>query len=80
MRTVSGGAAQCLELEFIRLKTDSTLTYIPEFSSDLMNWSPAASSPTVVPIDSEWERVTVQDSDPTGKTQRFGRVRVISSE
>lgn len=68
-----------LVLSYPRRKgaTNLGITYIPEFSGTLEgdDWQPAAEILEVVPLDSEWERVTVADQ-ASSKTKRFGRVRV----
>jgi hypothetical protein len=70
---------QTLELEYLRRRGASDLQYVPEFTGDLVsnNWS-AGLSETVATIDSDWERVTVQDTETTEtSTNRFGRVRIL---
>ena len=71
---------QTLELEYLKRRGAYDLQYIPEFTSNLVGgvWSAPSASETVVPIDSDWERVTVQDSETTETTtNRFGRVRIL---
>ncbi len=77
----SGGISR-LQIEYIRRKMG--LTYTPQFSSNLTDsltngWATANGSETVEPIDSEWERVTVED-EASGGLKRFGRVRVVFEE
>lgn len=67
-----------LRIEYIR-RIGSGMTYTPQFGN-----SPAASglvnatgSVTVTPIDTEWERCVVFDSQSTGTAQRrFGSVKI----
>lgn len=71
-------------MQFIRRKasTNPGLIYTPQFSSTLDGpggWSAALGTETVESIDSEWERVTVEE-DASGQPKRFGRVRVVSGE
>ena len=76
-QSVGVGAAQRLQLEFIRRKTatGSGVTYEAQFGSDLAGWITAATADSVTSIDATWERVRI--SDPiAGAAQRFGRVRV----
>ena len=42
-------------------------------------WTAATGTETVQSIDSEWERVTIEEN-ATGKDKRFGRVKVVSGE
>ena len=65
----SGGV---LEVEFLRRKTATDLTYHPQFSSDLVSWSDGL-APVVTPIDATWERVRVRDS-ATGAPRKFVKV------
>jgi alpha-tubulin suppressor-like RCC1 family protein len=72
-----------LSIEFIRLKTmsNSDVIYTPQFSNDLSDssssgWVDWTGIETVVSIDSEWERVIVNDSTNSSSDTRFGRIRV----
>lgn len=71
-----------LTLESVRRTSSSNpqISLHPEFSStlDAGSWQ-AGQTPTVTPIDSEWERVKVVDSSPFGD-RRFARVRVEIQE
>ena len=65
-----------LRIEFLRRKatTNSGLTYEPQFSDTLVDpWSPPTATPTIIDIDSTWERVIIEDDQPTA-TKRFARV------
>jgi len=67
-----------LRIEFLRRKatTNSGLTYEPQFTDTLLDpWSPSTATPTITPIDDTWERVLIEDDQPSA-TKRFARVRV----
>jgi hypothetical protein len=67
-------------IEYLRRRGAYDLQYIPEFTSSLIGgiWTGPTASETVVPIDSDWERVIVQDPETTETTtNRFGRVRIL---
>ena len=51
----------------------------PSALADLGDWSTATGTETVQSIDTEWERVTVEE-DASGREKRFGRVKVVSGE
>ena len=71
-------AGSLLRIEFLRRKatTNSGLTYEPQFSDTLLDpWSPSTATPTIIDIDSTWERVLIEDDQPTA-TKRFARVKV----
>ena len=77
------GPTQRLRLEYVRQKASSNpgITYVPQFSSTLQGggtggWSAITGPETVVSIDTEWERVVVEDTAGTGLQNRFGRVVV----
>jgi hypothetical protein len=45
-------------------------------SSNLVDpWSTSTASPTITPIDDTWERVLIEDDQPSA-TKRFARVKV----
>jgi hypothetical protein len=48
----------------------------PEFTPELLTVLDATSAETIVPIDAEFERVSVPDN-ATNATRRFGRVIVV---
>ena len=69
---------QTLELEYLRRRGAYDLEYIPEFTDDLVSgiWI-SGSGGVVSPIDPDWERIIIQDSETTETaTNRFGRVRI----
>ena len=78
------GQPPVFSIQYLRRKAtaNSGLTYTPQFSSALDgsgDWSTATGTETVQSIDSEWERVTVEEN-ASGKEKRFGRVKVMSGE
>lgn len=73
-------AAGKLRIEFLRriAGTNPGISYTVQFGSDLAGWADIATgTPAGVAIDGTWERVTVDD--PTGGSQRFGRVKVVQT-
>ncbi|MDB6132069.1 MAG: hypothetical protein JWM59_312, partial [Verrucomicrobiales bacterium] len=79
--TVIKPAGPVLVVHYLRLKGSATagLVYTPEFSStpDIMGgWSTATGPETVEFIDSDWERVTVEDAASPFLASRFARLRV----
>lgn len=74
--TTGSGAASFYRYEFIR-RIGSGLVYTPKKSPDLAAWSNLTSTPTVTPIDANWERVV--HLEPFGGTaieELFGMVEV----
>jgi uncharacterized delta-60 repeat protein len=64
--------------EFLR-RVGSGLIYTPEMSGGLhsSSWQPLTDTPTVIPINSEWERVIYEEPyNPVITPQLFGRVQV----
>lgn len=76
--TTGAGPDRKLRLEYLRRK--GVFVYTPEVSSGLTgtDWAGAAGTPVVTSIDSEWERVVVEDTAGSGSVRRFGRVKVES--
>ena len=77
---VSYGVHRRLRIEYLRrLGAATGLTYRPQFTSDLSASGPGgwedAGIGTVTTIDSDWERVVIEDS-VRGAPGRFGRVVV----
>ena len=67
-----------MRLEFVR-RIGSGLTYLPQKSFNLgpSSWMPLSDTPTVIPLDPEWERVIYEEPiDPALTPACFGRVRV----
>jgi N-sulfoglucosamine sulfohydrolase len=75
------GSKDRLQLEFLRRKNVTDISYGVQFSDNLMsNWVDATMPETIAPISDEWERVTVEDDVITSEaTNRFGRVIVIQN-
>jgi arylsulfatase A-like enzyme/O-glycosyl hydrolase len=73
------GGFDRLDLEYLRRLNTVELEYLPEFTGNLVSgvWESPIAVETVVPVDSNWERVTVQDLETTGTaSNRFGRVPI----
>lgn len=79
--TITGtGSSTRLRMEYIRRIGSPGLSYTAEFGSSLGGagaWSPVTGG-TVTGIDSQWERVVVEDASGTGAAARFGRVKVVT--
>ena len=76
------GQPPVFSIQYLRRKAsaNSGLTYTPQFCSSLTDsgpagWATATGTESVQSIDSEWERVTVEE-DAGGYEKRFGRVKV----
>ena len=71
--SVPGG--KVLEVNFLRriATVGPGLDYAAAFSSGLSGWEPGM-TPTVTPVNADWERVTVRDSAPAGSERRFVKV------
>ncbi len=68
-----------LRFEFVRRTNAPGLTYQPQISSTLSTgWQETTALPTTVTIDSEWERVIINEPVTEPATQAFGRIRIIS--
>ncbi len=79
-RLTGSAGNQRLTIEFVRRK-NAGLTYTVQFANSPAgaSFQPAVNTPTVTPIDANWERVIVEDNVTTGdQALRFGRVRVTS--
>jgi hypothetical protein len=67
-------AAGKLRIEFLRRKASTN----PGIGSDFVGWTDIpVGTPAGTSIDATWERVVVDD--PTGRTARFGRVKVVQA-
>jgi hypothetical protein len=78
IRAIDGPDGRLFSIQYLRRKasTNAGLTYTPQFSSSLNGtWSVVTGTETTESIDSEWERVTVEDAS-AGGAKRFGRVKV----
>jgi HYR domain-containing protein/Leucine Rich Repeat (LRR) protein len=73
------GASRVLRYEFLR-RIGSGLLYTPQKTTDLSNpaaWIPLVSTPTITPINAEWERVMCEEPYNTENlTTGFGRLLV----
>lgn len=69
------GATPVFRFEFLR-RIGSGLVYTPQRSSSLVSgsWTPLTSTPTVVPVNAQWERVIYEE--PVTDAMSFGRVEV----
>ena len=73
-----GSGQRRLRIEYLR-RVAAGLTYTPEFAGGLApeDWAPATGPITVTPINADWERCVVEDSQGTADAAcRFGRVAV----
>ncbi len=73
-----GEGHQFLRLEYLR-RIGSGLIYTPQFSSDLSatSWQDASENVQVTPVNEQWERCQVDDSQTTATAaKRFARVAV----
>lgn len=80
VETISG--EDHVTIEFVRRTgaSGSALSYAPQFSSDLDDWS-AVGAESVVPINPRWERVKVVDPQVTATSEkRFARLRVTVAD
>lgn len=64
--------AKKLTTTFVR-RVNSSLTYIAEFSDNLIDWESSNNIIEIEVIDDGWERVTIEDNKVMGKS-RFARV------
>jgi len=79
---IGSGPTTRLRMEYIRRIAAPGLSYSAEFSSTLAgagNWTTVTGG-TVTPIlNTQWERVVVEDTSGAGSPVRFGRVKVVGS-
>jgi len=74
MEVTGSGASSILRMEFVR-RVDSGVTYDPQKSFDLAVWDPLTDTPTIVPINANWERAVYEEPfDASIITHIFGRV------
>jgi hypothetical protein len=72
----SSGAEQVLKVAFLRRK-GSGLIYTPQRSDTLGNFQTMTGTQTVISIDAQWERITVQEpAPPATAPSAFARVQV----
>jgi hypothetical protein len=80
VRLEPDGPDERLTIEFVRRTDDSgaSLTYVPEFSDDLVTWV-TGGTPIVQSINPRWQRVKVADTlAKSASSRRFARLRVVS--
>ncbi len=83
IRLVTGGdGLQYCELQFPRRRSTSAHSQQAEFSTGPAGpWAVSSITPVVIPVDDDWEIVTVRDVLPAlAPARRFGRVRVASHQ
>jgi hypothetical protein len=73
--TVTIAGTPRLQVEFLRRRNATGLSYTVQFSDSLVSWVTSTATPVVSPIDSNWERVVVVDTVPA-TLRRFARVKV----
>jgi len=75
-RYLAGVSGGILEVEFLRRKgpTAVGLTYVAQFSDNLLISWISGLPPTVTPINADWERVVIRDSVSGPNAMRFGKV------
>ena len=79
IRVLNDAGSFRIETEYIRRRGDRNLQYIVEFGSGLqpVDWEAATGTQVVSPIDENWERVLILDTETAPPlTERFGRVRL----
>ena len=81
IRAVGDAGNPHLLIEYIRrtAASNSGLIYTPESCGDpsAQNaWSPVTGPETVTPIDSDWERVVIEEDPGSGQPKRFGRLKI----
>ncbi|PYI88063.1 MAG: hypothetical protein DME26_04240 [Verrucomicrobia bacterium] len=78
--TVNSGGNQYLTLTFNSRINEPLLQYLVEVSADNATWSTTAQRVSNTPINSDFERVTWQDTVPiTPQAARFIRLRVVKN-
>ncbi len=67
--------------EFIRRNPllDPGITYLIQFSDDLMEWHTAGHIVAVEDLDQVWQRVRFEDEEDHTRSMRFGRVAIINT-
>lgn len=68
-----------LTVEFVRRTADggSDVTYVPQFSSNLVDWDDAGTE-SVTSLNTRWERVVFTDAS-SGGNPRFARLKVVQN-
>lgn len=76
----TNGSSGIFRFEFVR-RIGSGLTYSPRKSVSMSaaSWLPLADTPTVLPINADWERVIYEEPfNPSATPRYFGRVEVVT--
>lgn len=73
---IGAGATARLRVEYIRRILAPGLSYSVEFSSTMGAWT-AVTGGMMTPINTEWERVVVEDTAGAGLPIRLGRVKIV---
>jgi hypothetical protein len=73
-----GNSPTALSIQYRRrLSSDSGLTYIPQFSDSLTDWSAATNTPAIMAISDDWEVLKITDQENTAtRARRFARVTI----
>ncbi|MEI7955765.1 MAG: hypothetical protein WCJ66_11400 [Verrucomicrobiota bacterium] len=75
--TSGSGVTRRLRVEFLRRLSSPGTTYSVEFTSNPANgWTAPSAPPTVTTINSQWQRVVVEDGAGIGFPARFARVKI----
>jgi len=78
---IESGAGRRLSVTFHRRRGGMPLRHVAEFTSDLTHFTRRTEYAELVPIDSDWERVTIVDESTDGsQPSRFGRLKVERTE
>jgi phosphatidylinositol-3-phosphatase len=75
----SPAAGGILDIEFVRRRGSTGLTYVPQFANEITGSWMNALDPFVTTIDATWERVRIH-AGPPGAPRRFATVRVTLQE
>ncbi|MEO7100834.1 MAG: choice-of-anchor tandem repeat GloVer-containing protein [Luteolibacter sp.] len=84
IRAVGDAENPRLRIEYIRrtASSNSGLVYTPESCENPGApdaWTSVTGVETVTPIDSDWERVVIEEETGSGQTKRFGRLKISTS-
>ena len=76
--TIGSGVTRRLRVEFLRRVSSPGTTYLVEFASNPASvWTASSAPQTVTAINSQWQRVVVEDSAGIGFPARFARVKLL---
>lgn len=82
IRVESSTGSNRLTMRYVRRKSNSgsNLTYVPEFSDDLITWT-SSTNTSLFSVNTRWERARDTDTfDTTSKPKRYARLRVVLNE